>query len=483
MAFDKRSGSGAPGRGAADREADAGAPGKRTLAEQDTPAAAFAEATAGPGGDVPHRAQMERAFGRDFSGVKAYVGQAGPMQAISANAAAQGEQVAFKSSSPDARVVAHELTHVVQGRTHGSAPLAADTGLSRPDDPAEHEAHAVADHVAGGGSVAAMPIRQPIGGQIARDTDYGPQYNKGADAVASNKSKIGKDDIHAPLQAASDFAGPSGKHGTKLDPKQPLTLADLEFIFIPANGVDAKTAAEIRAVLPDRVTQLNDAFRIMQIDTAEAQAVYLANSYAESWQLRKFSAEADPSSVGKFQGRGPLQVTNQENYTKALAYLDAEADRLEAVTPATAQATADAKAAREASAAVKRDPKAAADPKYAALFSAAYMHAAGRGGVKAAASLSGVNPTFGGNGPEDTWMTGGENIAGQVASWTKKVTDGTSAVTGMADGPDKVKAQQDLDHAKKRLAYWQSVQQSAARKDAAYDRAMTRLKPKALPTP
>jgi len=89
------------------------------------------------------------------------------------------------------------------------------------------------------------------------------------------------------------------------------------------------------------------------------------------------------------------------------------------------------------------------------------MHAAGRGGVKAAAQLSGgANPTFGGNGPEDTWMTGGENIAGQIVNWQKKVTDGSASVGAMTDGPDKDKAQKDLDHARKRLAYWQSVHAS-----------------------
>ena len=226
------------------------------------------------------------------------------MKAISANAATQGEHIAFASSSPEPRLVAHELTHVVQGRIHGSQPLAADSGLSHPEDPAEHEADAVANHVAAGGSVADAPgggiSSTPVGGQISRDPDFGAQYHGGAASVATNKGQIGKDDIHAPLQAASDFTGPGGKQGTKLDPKQPLTQDDLEFIFIPAGQVDQKTADQIRAVLPDRVTQLNDAFRIMQIDTAEAQSVYLANAYSESWQLRKFSAEADPSSVGHF---------------------------------------------------------------------------------------------------------------------------------------------------------------------------------------
>ena len=58
--------------------------------------------------------------------------------------------------------------------------------------------------------------------------------------------------------------------------------------------------------------------------------------------------------------------------------------------------------------AIKGDIKQAANPDYAFIFSAGFMHAVG--GVQRAAGLAGTNPTFGGAGAEDTWMTGGLNI-------------------------------------------------------------------------
>src|SRR5262245_33366023 len=40
--------------------------------EQQAPAEVFAHATGGGGAEVPHRAEMERAFGQDFSSVRAH---------------------------------------------------------------------------------------------------------------------------------------------------------------------------------------------------------------------------------------------------------------------------------------------------------------------------------------------------------------------------------------------------------------------------
>ncbi|HEX7842335.1 MAG TPA: DUF4157 domain-containing protein, partial [Kofleriaceae bacterium] len=79
----------------------------------------FARATSGGGSEIPHRAQMERAFGQSFGGVRAHLGQSGPMKEISARAATQGENVAFATGSPDVHLVAHELAHVVQNRVRG----------------------------------------------------------------------------------------------------------------------------------------------------------------------------------------------------------------------------------------------------------------------------------------------------------------------------------------------------------------------------
>jgi len=60
----------------------------------------FAAATSGGGGSVPFKGQMESAFGQDFSGVSSHTGQAGPMKALGANAAARGDTVAFADTSP-----------------------------------------------------------------------------------------------------------------------------------------------------------------------------------------------------------------------------------------------------------------------------------------------------------------------------------------------------------------------------------------------
>jgi hypothetical protein len=70
----------------------------------------------GGGGEVPHRAEMQRSFGADLSGVRAHTGAAaaGANASLGSHAYAMGSDVAFKSTSPSPGLVAHELTHVVQ---------------------------------------------------------------------------------------------------------------------------------------------------------------------------------------------------------------------------------------------------------------------------------------------------------------------------------------------------------------------------------
>jgi hypothetical protein len=120
----------------------------------------FVRATTGPGQEVPYRAEMERAFGHDLSGVRAHVGQGAALDGMGAQAAAQGEKVAFASATPDREVVAHELTHVVQQRQSGGpAPVARSATASHVDDASEVEARSAARSVASGGSatVSAAP--------------------------------------------------------------------------------------------------------------------------------------------------------------------------------------------------------------------------------------------------------------------------------------------------------------------------------------
>ena len=123
--------------------------------------AAFSDATLGGGSTVPYRAAMERAFGQDFSGVRAHLGQAKPMAAIGAHAAAHGETIAFAADNPDRETVAHELTHVAQQRqTPGSG--AAPSGVTSAGAPAEREAEALAPRAAANAQVQ-VQVAPPAG--------------------------------------------------------------------------------------------------------------------------------------------------------------------------------------------------------------------------------------------------------------------------------------------------------------------------------
>ena len=117
------------------------------------PSAAFGAATSGSADEVPYRTEMEQAFGQDFSGVRSYTGQAGAMGQLRAEAAAQGDDVAFADASPSRHLVAHELTHVVQQRQAGGGAVHGSDTTSSPSDPAELEAESVASRVVAGQAV------------------------------------------------------------------------------------------------------------------------------------------------------------------------------------------------------------------------------------------------------------------------------------------------------------------------------------------
>lgn len=99
------------------------------------------------GAPIPYKDEMERAFGQDFTGVRAHYGRKA-LQGAGMRAGARGEDVVFDGASPSKEQVAHELVHVVQTRNGGSA---AET--SRPGDAAEREAVDAGKAVAKGEAV------------------------------------------------------------------------------------------------------------------------------------------------------------------------------------------------------------------------------------------------------------------------------------------------------------------------------------------
>src|SRR5258705_265790 len=110
---------------------------------------AAASGVAGSGGPLPHMDKIQQSFGRhDVSGVRAHTSSAATSAtaAMSAEAYATGNDVAFGSTSPPLHTAAHEAAHVVQQR--GGVQLKG--GVGQVGDAYEQHADSVADRVVQG---------------------------------------------------------------------------------------------------------------------------------------------------------------------------------------------------------------------------------------------------------------------------------------------------------------------------------------------
>lgn len=144
----------------------------------DTANTSFLTATSGAESSIPYEAEMEAAFGEDFSGVSAFLGQRDSMRSIAAKAATRDEQVVFSSGAPDKKLVAHELTHVVQQRERAPSIQRKST-LSEVGDPAERQAEAVSARVASG-KEAAMSRPAKLGARtLSRASEKKREGTKG----------------------------------------------------------------------------------------------------------------------------------------------------------------------------------------------------------------------------------------------------------------------------------------------------------------
>ncbi|MEO7145930.1 MAG: DUF4157 domain-containing protein, partial [Bryobacteraceae bacterium] len=132
--------------------------------------------------DPNTRSSMESSFGRDLSGVRVHTGAAAAESAASIDARAYtvGRDIVFGASqyapgtSVGTRLLAHELTHVVQQSAASAEPQTPDTGApassSRfaqpPGTPLEKEADSAADRAAAGGKVG--PVSAAGVGSVQR---------------------------------------------------------------------------------------------------------------------------------------------------------------------------------------------------------------------------------------------------------------------------------------------------------------------------
>ncbi|HEX7318188.1 MAG TPA: DUF4157 domain-containing protein [Pyrinomonadaceae bacterium] len=134
--------------------------------------------------DVETRAFMEPRFGHDFGRVRVHTdGRAAESaRAVGAHAYTVGRDVVFGAgqyrpgTAEGRKLLAHELTHVVQQGSESEGPrLSSALEVSRPSDPLEVEAEETAARVASGASVETVAAEKssPAAGVAARQVAPG----------------------------------------------------------------------------------------------------------------------------------------------------------------------------------------------------------------------------------------------------------------------------------------------------------------------
>lgn len=159
------------------------------------------------------RDRMEKAFGHDFSHVRIHVDARAAKAAdqLNAHAYALGSDLYFNAGeyapgTPQGdRLLAHELTHVVQ---HDQGKLAGDDGVSNPSDPSEQEAYGnegrILSELSSIDSVPAAPVEAGPAAEPARET--------GAAQAAEPAMR----------SAAEGETGPEAQEADHADPLKPL---------------------------------------------------------------------------------------------------------------------------------------------------------------------------------------------------------------------------------------------------------------------
>ena len=176
-----------------------GAPPSFAPKPQAASVAHHATASGGKALDTQTQRQMGPRFGHDFSQVRIHTDThaAESARALGANAYAVGNNIVFgpghyaPGTREGDRLLAHEMTHVVQQAKHGTG----DTSLtSQKEDASEQEAEALASQVVQGRTVEVQALPQAA---IARDDD--DAFDSSIHQKLSDQWKLHLDDQGAGL--------------------------------------------------------------------------------------------------------------------------------------------------------------------------------------------------------------------------------------------------------------------------------------------
>ena len=367
--------------------------------------------------DPGTRAFLEPRFGHDFGKIRIHTDEKAEQSAKAVNAAAYavGRHVAFASGQykPGTKagqwLIAHELSHVVQQGGAGSGWVDSDANfrleLGHSANRAEQEASRTADTVTDPrGGYAPSTILHAAEPAVQRhpDDEWDKPYVSYATINATQPPKPGVYSyLQKPYEEFKSGLGeirPSTEGGLaqnvgrwgKTEPRKgagipagpEITMPMLKEIYPGlAKDVAADKGKEEQA--KKYLDSLNQAFKIMKIDTVEAQSNYLAHAFIESDQFRQFTetqgsldasgkpvqirdeahpgkfkpnpeagppqkwvdkpqdvklnrselkkysetGDVNPQGTAAFIGRGPVQVTHRAEYVEVVATLEKAAEQ------------------------------------------------------------------------------------------------------------------------------------------------------------
>ena len=332
---------------------------------------------------------------------------------------------------------------LVSGREHAAVP--SDSVERTPTTQIEH-GHVPVDAQGKHG------LAEQVGDHIvAGVTAHGPReltrHNRGVHAIDEARCHVARsEDVRQPGNfALRQLARGNVRHERRVH----LQFA-IEISFDTLKEIYAGLKADVtgdpakEAKAKRYLEHLNKAFKVMKIDTVEAQAVYLAHAFIESDQFRQFTetqgsinegaqkwmddptqvqinksdlkkryalgGSVNPTGGFEFIGRGPVQVTHKAEYVEVIAMLEKTADQYEKDAKAgDAKAKEYADLARKAAKDIRADPRKAADPEYTFLVSAAFMKK--RGADVSAATVKTGTPWTGADAASG-WVAGGKQAAG-----------------------------------------------------------------------
>ena len=199
-------------------------------------AAAAGTSVAGEVVPFPHRAAIERAFGRGIP-ASAHAGPAASeaCRALGAEAYAAGGEVAFATASPDLHTAAHEAAHVLQA-TAGVNRKALDGGHG---DPLEVHADRAADLVVRGESASHLFGGAAASGQVVRRREIGAPATVGPAPAAANEGGDAPEAAGPSRSVRLTLRGPS---------KGPVEISG-SLVLSPREGGGAVSGHEMSASL------------------------------------------------------------------------------------------------------------------------------------------------------------------------------------------------------------------------------------------